>query len=99
MSSLARLRPTFPAPAIIAYMALDRLRLGVRLERALEHLDRVLGRRDRVQALFAVPAGARRVHHPDDRLLDLVALLRDPRDHEFLFVARGRGDEYVGALD
>src|SRR5258705_8996678 len=70
ISSRARLRPTLPAPTMTAYML---GRLG--FERALEHLDRVLGRGYRVQALFAVPAGARRVHHPHDRPLHAEAPL------------------------
>ena len=69
------------------------------VERSLEHLDRVLGRRDRLQPLLAVPVGPRRVHHAHDRLLDAEALLGDLGDHEVRVVAGGRGDEDVGALD
>jgi hypothetical protein len=50
-------------------------------------------------ALLAVPVGARRIHHADDRLLDAEALLGDLGDHEVGVVARGRGDEHIGALD
>src|SRR6185437_2881147 len=98
ISSRARLRPTLPAPTMIAYMASSR-GLGLGLERALEHLDRVLGRGDRVQPLFAVPAGSRRVHHAHDHLLRPESALGDLGDDQVGVVSVGRGDEHVCALD
>src|SRR3954467_6751461 len=93
MSSRARFQPTLPAPAMTTYMGLHLL------ERALEHLDRVARRADRVQALFGVPLRARGIHHTHDDTRHLVVLRRDLADRQVRVVAVGRGDEHVGLLD
>jgi len=68
-------------------------------KRAFEHLDRVLGRRDRVQALLAVPARTRGVHDPHDHALHAKSALGDLGDDQVRVIAVGRGDEHVGARD
>src|SRR4051794_10705564 len=93
ISSRARFQPTFPAPAMTTYMALHLL------ERALEHLDRVARRADRVQALLGVPLRARGVHDAHDDTRHLVMLRGDLADRQIRVVAVRRGDEHVGFLD
>src|SRR5438270_743528 len=95
ISSRARLRPTFPPPTMITYMRSRKLGF----ERALEHLNRVLCGRNRVQTLFAVPAGTCGIHHAHDHPFDTEPLLRYLRDDQVRVVAVGRGDEHVRALD
>src|SRR4051794_35670371 len=93
MSSRARFQPTLPAPAITTYTALHLL------ERALEHLDRVARRADRVQALLGVPLRARGVHHAHDDPRDLVVLGGDLGDRQVRVVPVRGGDEHIGLLD
>src|SRR3954470_15048816 len=90
ISSRARFPPTLPAPAMTTYMPLHLL------ERALEHLDRVARRADRVQALLGVPLGAGGIHHTHDDSRDLVVLGGDLGYRQVRVVAVGRGDEHVG---
>ena len=52
-----------------------------------------------MQPLFAVPAGARGVHHAHDHLLHPEATLGYLGDDHVRVVAVGRGDEHVGTLD
>src|SRR6202035_2880680 len=80
---------------MIAYMLLG----GLGLERALEHLDRVLGWGNCMEPLLAVPASACRVHDAHDHLLHAEPPLRDLGDDQICVVAVGRRDEYVGPLD
>src|SRR5665811_1385797 len=68
-------------------------------ERALEHLDRVPRGRDGVQALFAVPDRACRVHHAYEHLRHTEPPLSDLGDDDVRVVAVRRGDEHVCALD
>src|SRR3954452_16245917 len=94
ISSRARFQPTLPAPAITTYMRCLHLFQG-----ALEHLDRVARRADRVEALLRVPLRPRRVHDAADHARHLVVLAGDLRDRQVRVVAVGRGDEDVGLLD
>src|SRR3954465_8597275 len=94
ISSRARVPPTLPAPAMTTYMRCLHLFQG-----ALEHLDRVARRADRVQALLRVPLRPRRVHHTADHARHLVVLARDLRDRQVRVVAVRRCDEDVGLLD
>src|SRR5689334_5255479 len=96
MSSRARFHPTLPPPAMITYIS---ALLADGAERRGEHLDRVLGRADRVQPLLAVPRGAGGVHDAHDHLVDLIVLLGDLGDREVGVVAVGRRDEDVGLAD
>src|SRR4051794_28645877 len=99
MSSRARFHPTFPPPAMMTYTVSLLPRLGDRAQGRGEHLDGVLRRADRVQALLLVPGRAGRVHDPDDHVVDLVVALGDLRDRQVGVVAVGGGDEDVGLLD
>src|SRR3954466_10662698 len=94
ISSRARFQPTLPAPAMTTYMRCLHLFQG-----ALEHLDRVARRADRMQALLRVPLGPSRIHHAADHARHLVVLAGDLRDRQVRVVAVGGGDEHVGLLD
>src|SRR4051794_19384967 len=93
ISSRARFQPTLPAPAMTTYMALHLL------ERALEHLDRVARRTDRVQALLGVPLRAGRIHDTHDDTWHLIVLCSDLGDRQVGVVAVRGGDEHVRVLD
>src|SRR3954465_10196587 len=94
ISSRARVPPTLPAPAMTTYMRCLHLFQG-----ALEHLDRVARRADRVEALLRVPLRPRRIHHATDHAGHLVVPAGDLGDRQVGVVAVGRGDEDVGLLD
>src|SRR5271163_3511478 len=94
ISSRARFQPTLPPPAMITYIESDHA--GV--DGVVEHLDRLLGRRDRVQALLAVPGRAGRVHDADEHAVDAELTLGELGDDEVRVVAVGGGDEHVGLL-
>src|SRR5262245_44983923 len=76
-----------------------RLLRGGRPDLPLEHVDRDLRRANGVDALALVPVGSQRVEDPGDDLWDVVAALRDLRDHDVRVVAVGGVDERVRAFD
>src|SRR3954462_15477366 len=97
MSSRARFQPTLPPPTMRTYISRSP-DLG-QVEGDAEHVDRVLGRRDRLEALLGVPHGPGRVHNARQYAIDLEAPLGDLGDDDVGVVAVRGGDECVGALD
>jgi hypothetical protein len=65
----------------------------------LEHLDRHLGRADRLHPLLRVPLRTQRIENPSDHRGHVEAPLRDLSDDDVGVIAVGGGDEGVGLFD